>query len=102
MRHGYAIDARVIHVDNFGNLITSVPLTMVLNLFDLQQFQATFPEQGKVVDERRRFFADGPEDGRPFIYGDSSGYIAIAVRNGNAAQTLGAGYGDAVTFVITP
>ena len=98
--HGSTIESRIIHVDNFGNLITSVPLTMVHNLFDLQHFRAIFPEQGKVVDERRRFFADGPEDGRPFIYGDSSGYIGIAVRNGNAAQTLGAGYGNAITFVI--
>ena len=99
-RHGSTIDARIIHVDNFGNLITSIPLAILPDLFDLRQVQATFPEQGKVIDERRRFFADGPEDGRPFIYGDSSGYIAIAVRNGNAARTLGAGYEDAITFVI--
>jgi S-adenosylmethionine hydrolase len=101
-RHGSTIDAYIIHVDNFGNLITSIPLTMVLNLFDIRRVQASFPVQGKVIDERRRYFADGPEDGRPFIYGDSSGYIGIAVRNGNAAQTLGAAYGDAITFVISP
>lgn len=100
VRRGSNIEAHIIHVDNFGNLITSVPLTMLPDLFDLRQAQATLPQQGKVVEERRRFFADGPEDGRPFIYGDSSGYVAIAVRNGNAAQTLGAAYGDAITFVI--
>ena len=99
-RGGSTIDAHIIHVDNFGNLITSIPLTMLPDLFDLPQVQASLPAQGKMIDERRRFFADGPEDGRPFIYGDSSGYIAIAVRNGNAAQTLGAAYGDAITFVI--
>lgn len=99
-RNGSTIEARIIHVDNFGNLITSIPLTMLPDLFDLRQVQATFSRQGRVIDERRRFFADGPEDGSPFIYGDSSGYIAIAERNGNAAQTLGAGYGDAITFVI--
>jgi S-adenosylmethionine hydrolase len=102
VRHGSILDARIIHVDNFGNLITSIPLTMLPDLFDLRQVQATFPAHGKLIDERRRFFADGPEDGRPFIYGDSSGYVAIAVRNGNAAQTLGAAYGDTITFVISP
>jgi S-adenosyl-L-methionine hydrolase (adenosine-forming) len=102
VRHGSILDARIIHVDNFGNLITSIPLIMLPDLFDLRQVQATLPAQGKVIEERRRFFADGPEDGRPFIYGDSSGYVAIAVRNGNAAQTLGAAYGDAITFVISP
>jgi len=100
-RGGSTIDAHIIHVDNFGNLITSIPLTMLPDLFDLPQVQASLPAQGKMIDERRRFFADGPEDGRPFIYGDSSGYIAIAVRNGNAAQTVGAAYRDAITFVIS-
>ncbi len=101
IRHGSTIDAHIIHVDNFGNLITSVPLTMLPDLFDLARVRASFPVGGKVIDERRRFFADGPEDDRPFIYGDSSGYVAIAVRNGNAARTLGAAYGDAITFVIS-
>lgn len=100
VRRGSNIEAHIIHIDNFGNLITSVPLTMLPDLFDLRQVQATLPQRARVVEERRRFFADGPEDGRPFIYGDSSGYVAIAVRNGNAAQTLGAAYGDAITFVI--
>lgn len=103
VRRGSTIGAYIIHVDNFGNLITSIPLTMLPDLFDLRHVRATFPQRGeKMVDERRRFFADGPEDGRPFIYGDSSGYIAIAVRNGSAARTLGAAYGDAITFVIAP
>ena len=100
VRSGSTIEAHIIHVDNFGNLITSVPLKMVPDLFDVRQVQATFPRHGRMIDERRRFFADGPEDGRPFIYGDSSGYTGIAVRNGNAARTLGAVYGDAITFVI--
>ena len=55
-----------------------------------------------VIDRRRRFFADGPDDDRqPFIYGDSSGYMGIAVRNGNAARTLGVNLGAAITFVIS-
>jgi S-adenosyl-L-methionine hydrolase (adenosine-forming) len=102
VRHASSIDARIIHVDNFGNLITSISLAMLPDLFDLPQLQASFPAQGRVIEQRRRFFADGPEDGQPFIYGDSSGYIGIAVRNGNAARTIGAAYGDAITFVTSP
>ncbi|GAC1566747.1 MAG: SAM-dependent chlorinase/fluorinase [Ktedonobacteraceae bacterium] len=98
VRHGTSIEAHVIHVDNFGNLITSIPLAVVPDLFDLPQVQITFPAQSKIVNRRRRFFSDGPEDRQPFIYGDSSGYIGIAVRNGNAAKTIGAGYGAAITF----
>lgn len=95
------IDAHIIHVDNFGNLITNIPLTMVPDLFSSPRVQIVFPETGAVMDKRRRFFADGPESGEPFIYGDSSGYVGIAVRNGNASKTLGAGYGTTLTLVIS-
>ncbi len=94
------IDAHIIHIDNFGNLITNIPLTMVPDLFSSPHVQIIFPKTGAVVDKRRRFFADGPESGEPFIYGDSSGYVGIAVRNGNASKTLGIGYGTSMALVI--
>lgn len=98
-RHGTDIDARIIHVDNFGNLITNIPLPTVPDLFDASKVQAIFPA-GRVVDRRRRFFAEGLDDGQPFIYGDSSGYVGIAVRNGNAAKMLGVSFGTPITFII--
>jgi S-adenosylmethionine hydrolase len=104
VRHGTRIDAHILHIDNFGNLITSIPLTIVPELYTGSQVQIIFPATDTVVDRRRRFFADGPEEDRqPFIYGDSSGYVGIAVRNGSAARTLGAGVslGTHITFVIS-
>jgi S-adenosylmethionine hydrolase len=98
-RIGKEVEARVIHVDRFGNLITNVPLALVPDLFDATRVQAIF-QAGKVVDSRRRFFAECPDDGLPFIYGDSSGYAGIAVCNGSAARTLGVGFGAPITFVI--
>ena len=98
-RRGTDIDAHIVHVDNFGNLITSIPSDMVPELFTAPQVQIIFPQQGVVVEKRRRFFAEGHEDGQAFIYSDSSGYIGIAVRNGNAARTLGVGVGAAITLV---
>src|SRR5437660_7838713 len=95
-RQGTTIEAHIIHVDNFGNLITNIPLSMVPDLFDLPRLQLTFLHNQRIIDQRRRFFADGPDDGQPFIYGDSSGYIGIALRNGSAAQTLGVGYRAAI------
>jgi S-adenosyl-L-methionine hydrolase (adenosine-forming) len=56
------------------------------------------------VTERRRFFADVSEskgqEPRPFIYGDSSGYVGIAIRNGNAARTLHVNYGEKIIGTI--
>ncbi len=99
-RHGFRIDAHILHVDHFGNLITSIPLTMVPELFSSSGVQIIFPDTNTVVDRRRRYFAEGPDDGQPFIYGDSSGYAGVAVRNGNAARMLSAGFGTPITLVI--
>src|SRR5260370_619420 len=100
-RRGTGIDAHIVHVDNFGNLITSIPLTIVSDLFTAPQVRVVFPKESLVIEERRRFFADGPNDGQPFIYGDSSGYVGIAIRNGNAAKTLGVGSGATITLEMT-
>ncbi|HLI05092.1 MAG TPA: SAM-dependent chlorinase/fluorinase [Ktedonobacteraceae bacterium] len=90
-RQGNVIEASVLHVDHFGNIITSIPLSLVPDLFDSEEVRAEFPgNRGNqaMVTERRRFFAGGAVDGVPFIYGDSSGYVGIAVRNGSAARVL--------------
>ncbi len=98
------LDARILHVDNFGNLVTNISLHLVPDLFSSSQIKATFADQKEGISEVRRFFSDSTQsqDKQPFIFGDSSGYVGIAVRNGSAAHTLRVGYGDAMTFVITP
>src|SRR5215467_10541838 len=99
---GTHIDAHIIHIDRFGNIITSIPLTLVPELFSVQTagqaMSIRFSSRDIVVDRRRRFFAEGPDDGEPFIYGDSSGYVGIAVRNGNAAKVLGVSFGAPITL----
>ncbi len=57
--------------------------------------------EGVAVEQRRRFFADGQAFGQTFIYGDSSSYVGIAVRNGNAAKKLGVGCGASITYVTS-
>ena len=99
VRHGSSIDGHILHVDRFGNLITSIPLAMVPELFSSTEAYMVFPATQARVDQRRRFFAEGSDDGQPFIYGDSSGYIGVAVRNGNAAKKLGVGFGTLITFM---
>jgi S-adenosyl-L-methionine hydrolase (adenosine-forming) len=100
-RHGTSIDAHIVHVDNFGNLITSIPLVLVPELYSAEHLQVVFTDEGITVEERRRYFADGPDDGRAFIYGDSSGYVGIAVRNGNAAQTLAVRFGSPIALITS-
>ena len=102
VHQGEGIVAHIVHIDHFGNLITNIPLSMVPDLFSSPGMQLNFPERQVVITERRRFFSEGStheDDARPFVYADSAGYIAVAIRNGNAARTLGVRRGETITFV---
>ena len=103
VRQGEEILASIVHIDHFGNLITSIPLSEIANLFTCSAVRLTLPSQNVVVTARRHFFSSPsvPDEDmtHPFLYSDSSGYLAIAIQNGNAAQSLGVRYGDAITFV---
>ena len=101
IREGSTINAYIVHVDNFGNLITSIPLSAVPELFTEPQVQIVFKHSGTSVDKLRQFFAQGPDDGQAFIFGDSSGYVGIAVRNGNAAKTLSEGLGAPLALIFS-
>lgn len=101
VRNGASINAHIVHLNNFGNLITSIPLSLVTELNTVLQVHIVFKEKGIAVKKFRQFFAEGPDDGQPFIYGDSSGYVGIAVRNGNAAQTLRVGFGAPLTLILS-
>ena len=101
VRKGSTINAHIVHVDNFGNLITSIPLTVLPELYTVSQVKISFKENGVTVDKLRQFFAEGPDDGQAFIFGDSSGYVGIAIRNGNAAKTLGVGLGAPLSLITS-
>ena len=70
----------VVHIDRFGNLITTIRAAQLFPAFELQI-------AGRVIARQVRTFADAPP-GEPFCHADSSGYIAIAVNQGSAVATL--------------
>lgn len=103
VRRDGEIEGYVLHIDHFGNLITNIPLGLVPDLFSSQAARLVFAEAGTVITERRRFFADIVEESdeaRPFIYSDSSGYLGVAIRNGNAARQLNVRQGEALAVTI--
>ena len=101
VRDGTTINAHIIHVDNFGNLITSIPLNVVPELYTASQVKIVFKDTGIIVEQLRQYLAEGPDDGQAFIYGDSSGYVGIAVRNGNAAKALGVGFSAPIALITS-
>jgi S-adenosylmethionine hydrolase len=78
----------ILHIDHFGNLITSfqisnAPLRLAVTVSEHR------------IEPLQRTFAD-VSPGQMLIYRGSSGYLEIAVREGNAAAELAVRVGDPV------
>jgi S-adenosyl-L-methionine hydrolase (adenosine-forming) len=85
--------ARVAHVDHFGNLITNIGAALTRRALEHSLARISLAQQE--ISARASHFAAGPQD-EPFFLQDSSGALAIAQRDGSAAQALGAQRGDEV------
>ncbi|MCC7365244.1 MAG: SAM-dependent chlorinase/fluorinase [Dehalococcoidia bacterium] len=78
----------VVHIDRYGNLVTTI---RARQLFPACVIQVA----GVTVDQRVRTFGDA-RPGVPFCHADSSGFVAIALREASAAAALGVSRGAAV------
>ncbi len=85
-------DGCVVHVDRFGNLVTSFPGRLLGERTD-----AALRGPGGEVRARARTFCEAPA-GAPFLYAGSGGRLEVAVPGGNAAAVLGWARGTAITF----
>lgn len=81
---------RVVHVDRYGNLITTIRGSQLFPRFEVHL-------GARLIDRHVRTFADAP-DQQPFCHIDSTGFLAIAVNQGSAAEALGARRGDPVVL----
>lgn len=78
---------RVLHIDNFGNLITNVRNS------DLPGEEITVEISNQHIHGLSHFYSQG--SGLAAIIG-SSGYLEIALKNGNAAAFLNTKVGDEI------
>ncbi|MFN8457552.1 MAG: SAM-dependent chlorinase/fluorinase [Anaerolineae bacterium] len=85
------LEAQIIHIDHFGNLFLN------LTQHDIVDSElVTFTIGGQVITSLSSTFAD-VEEGHLLAYtGSTRDHIEIAIRNGNAAQTLGLRVGDVI------
>jgi S-adenosylmethionine hydrolase len=91
---GGVVEGEVIHVDGFGNLITSLPADVVARVSP----DATVEVEGaagRAEPRLGRTFSD-VETGALIAYIGSGGQLEIARRDGSAAQRLEAGRGTIV------
>ncbi|HXG23396.1 MAG TPA: SAM-dependent chlorinase/fluorinase [Chthonomonadales bacterium] len=93
VRRGEGVELHVVHVDRFGNLVTD------LCARDVSELAGNGPVRfligSAVIDGISRTYAD-VEKGEPMAYFGSSGRLEIAVREGNAAETLGVSVGATI------
>lgn len=90
------LEAAVIHVDRFGNLVTNLT-PQQLDEDALECGRARLLVGGREVRAFRRFYAEGRGDAsEPFAIWGSAGFLEISVNRASAARALGAGRGHEV------
>jgi S-adenosylmethionine hydrolase len=89
-RVGLEWHGQVVHVDRFGNVITSLSRAEVA-----PEEVAWVEVRGRRIEERVDFYAAAAE-GRLVVLFGSGGHLEISRVNGDAAAELGAAAGDAV------
>lgn len=90
-----AVEGSVLHVDRFGNCITSLRREDLPEGAERRGFRLVVA--GHEVRALRRWFAEG-EGGEPFALWGSSGYLEVAVNGASAAERLGVRPGERVTL----
>jgi S-adenosyl-L-methionine hydrolase (adenosine-forming) len=91
--HDNGFVGHVLHIDRYGNLITDFGPEIAPLL--LQQPGLRLQVGGVEITARVATFGEGPPD-EPFALLDSSGHLAIAMRERSAASRLSVGVGAAV------
>jgi S-adenosyl-L-methionine hydrolase (adenosine-forming) len=93
-----AIHGEVIYADHFGNLITNIPGQ---KLTGAEKLLAQIKD--KLIPRLSQAFHSGDvrADENLLALIGSHGYLEIAVRDGSAALTLGAGPGEPVSVCLT-
>jgi S-adenosylmethionine hydrolase len=81
------VRGKILHVDNFGNIITN------LKISGSGPLRGTISLGRKKIREHSETYAAGPAR-TPFMIVGSTGLLEISVKNGDAAVTLGIEVGD--------
>ncbi len=95
-RSGDEIAGRVVHIDRFGNIVTNISEEM---LAGMDRARIVVRIGGRVVRGVKTTYADAAR-GELIALISSSWQVEIAVRDGNAAQTLGIRLGDEVILTM--
>ena len=90
-----SLEARVIHIDRYGNCVTNLTRDDLTDEQIARGFE--IGAGGRIVSNFRRFFADtAGETGEPFAYLGSAGFLEVAAFRDSAARLLQLTRGQAI------
>jgi S-adenosylmethionine hydrolase len=97
---GKTVEATIIHVDGFGNMVTNVTYEVLssLGISDHGRFNIEIRGKSFELPYVRRFSAVPKGDLLLLVAG--GGYMEFAVNQGNAHDRLGVGAGEKVRFIL--
>jgi len=82
---GDTLIAHCTHIDHFGNILTNIGGALAQAILNNPEVRVSIA--GHSITAHAHTFAEGPESD-VFLYVDSSGYLALARRNGSAQAAL--------------
>ncbi|PSQ78003.1 MAG: hypothetical protein BRD44_00115 [Bacteroidetes bacterium QS_7_67_15] len=91
------IQGWTVHVDRFGNCITNIPLALFEKHRDGRAFKCY---AGSTILNGLAATYGAVAEGEPLLLFGSSGFLEVAVSNGNAAKLLGIQQGDSIDIVF--
>jgi S-adenosylmethionine hydrolase len=96
-----SVEATVIHVDGFGNVVTNVTYDALerMGVRENAKMQVRYPEGEQVLPYVKSFSAV-PSGGLLLLVA-GGGYLELAVNQGNAQETTGLKKGDKISLNLT-
>ncbi len=94
---GLSWKGEILYADIYGNLVTSFTGDM---LTQKEKTAALLMENGCELPVHRTY--GDVDEGCALAYRGSSGFLEIAIRNGNASQALGLKAGDNIELLLDP
>jgi S-adenosylmethionine hydrolase len=97
---GNTVEATIIHVDGFGNMVTNVTYEVLskLGVSDSGVFKVEVSGKTMELPYVRRFSA--VPKGELLLLVAGGGYMEFAVNQGNAHERIGIGAGEKVRFIL--
>lgn len=87
------IEAQILHIDHFGNIVTNLTAEYLPKKFALSINDRT----GRKIERLRGYYSES-EPGEVFLIVGSTGYIEIASNQSSAERLLGAEINDLITL----